>query len=186
MNLTHLQRVLEPDRAAGEPAFVLAQDGNLLRLADEPWVAVDVVRFEAEIRQADDAERVGAHNRSLEHLEAALWLVRGEPLADVRDEPWAEPLRMRLIAMASRANVRAGRLRHARGDHETAIRHATHALSLEPWAEPAYQVLAAAHLALGDRAAARRALATCRRSLGEIGVEPDDDTLMLDRRVAGG
>jgi DNA-binding SARP family transcriptional activator len=46
-------------------------------------------------------------------------------------------------------------------------------LEQDPYCEPAYRIVAAAHLAVGDRAAAERVHADCRnRLLQELGSEP--------------
>jgi hypothetical protein len=41
----------------------------------------------------------------------------------------------------------------------------------------------AAHLARGDRAAARRALDRCVAALDDLGVEPVEATVMLERAI---
>jgi DNA-binding SARP family transcriptional activator len=183
VTLTYAQRVLEPDRDPGDATFLVAQDGLELRLADEPWLAVDLDSFEHEADAAEEAERAGEHGRALARYEQACALVRGEPFADAPDADWIRPLRMRITARMVHACARAAALRFSIGDHDLAIRHASRAIELEPWAEPAYRTLAAAHLGRGDRAAARRALDECAVRLADLGVDPEPETAMLARRL---
>ena len=121
----------------------------------------------------------------LERLELALSWWRGEYLADAIHEEWAQLGVDRMRARFVKASVRAAELLGAAGRIDDAIEHATAALQYEPWSEPAFRAAAAAHLAGGSREAARRVLARCADRLDELGVRPDDDTLVLMRTVGG-
>jgi LuxR family maltose regulon positive regulatory protein len=77
------------------------------------------------------------------------------------------------------AALRAGELLVAAGERADAAAAARHAITAEPGAEPAYRLLATAHIADGDRAAARRALDDCRLALAELGLEPEAATTTL-------
>lgn len=184
VNLTHLQRALEPDRLAGDAPFVLRQDGPLLSLAGEPWVSVDIHRFAAQLQAADRAEADGLGSAMLEGLESAVSLIRGLPFQDVSSLSGIEIRASRLRAEATRAAVRASELRHSLGDDGIAVAHARLALSLEPRSEAAARALAAAQLGLGDELGARRTLEACIAALAAAGFDPDAATAMLARRVA--
>jgi LuxR family transcriptional regulator, maltose regulon positive regulatory protein len=181
--LGYLQRVLEPDRAAGDAPFHVRADGDALLLADEA-VTVDAWEFERLLDEAADAEAAGAPSVALSAYEAALALWGGEYLVDVYDD-WAGPERDRLRARFLAGSVRAGELQLAAGDVDRALRLATRAIEAEPWSEPAHRLAIAAHLARGDRASARRALERCHRAVHELGVEPAELTVMLERTVLG-
>ena len=79
--------------------------------------------------------------------------------------------------------MRAGELQLAAGDVDRALLLATRAVQTESWSEAAHRLVIAAHLARGDRASARRALDRCHRALDELGVTPDELTVMLERSV---
>jgi DNA-binding SARP family transcriptional activator len=179
--LGYLQRVLEPDRAAGDAPFHVRGDGDALLLADEA-VTVDVWEFERLLDEAADAEAAGAPSRALAAYEAAAALWGGEYLVDVYDD-WAGPERDRLRARFLAGSVRAGELQLAAGNVDRALQLATRAIEAEPWSEPGHRLVIASHLARGDRASARRALERCHRALDEMGVEPADLTVMLERSV---
>jgi DNA-binding SARP family transcriptional activator len=181
--LGYLQRVLEPERAAGDAPFHVRADGEALLLADEA-VTVDAWEFERLLDQAADAEAAGAPTVALSAYEAAAALWGCEYLVEVYDD-WAGPERDRLRARFLAGSVRAGELQLAAGDIDRALLLATRAIQAEPWSENAHRLAIAAHLARGDRASARRALDRCHGALGELGVEADELTVMLERSVLG-
>lgn len=186
LTLHYLNGVLEPDRAKGEPPYVVRQDGGTLRLAGTEGVEVDLAAFEAELDAAAGAEADGNHRVALGHLRRAVDRWRGDPLADAAYAEWAVPERERLRARFVAAGVRAAELLVADGQPDEAIRTATRVLSTEPWCEPAYRVQAVAHLASGNRAAALRSLERCHAVLDDLGAEPEQATTMVDRRVRRG
>ncbi|HEV7763271.1 MAG TPA: BTAD domain-containing putative transcriptional regulator, partial [Acidimicrobiales bacterium] len=179
--LGYLQRVLEPERAAGDAPFHVRGDGDALLLADEA-VTVDVWEFEQLLDEAADAEAAGAPSVALAAYEQAAALWGGEYLVDVYDD-WAGPERDRLRARFLAGSVRAGELQLAAGDIDRALLLATRAIEAEPWSEPAHRLAIAAHLARGDRASARRALERCHLALDDLGVGPAELTVMLERSV---
>ena len=96
-------------------------------------------------------------------------------------QPWAlaplEERRRRFAALATRA----GELLLARGNAEGAQALAERALAVDPWLEAAHRLVVAANHALGDDLSARRALARYREAVSEIGLDPDESTLMIER-----
>jgi DNA-binding SARP family transcriptional activator len=181
--LGYLQRVLEPGRDPGEAPFFVRGDGDVLVLAHE-HLTVDAWELERLLDEAASAEAAGAPSRALAAYEAATALWGGDYLAGVYDD-WAGPERDRLRARFLAASVRAGELLLATGAGERALALATRAIEAEPWSEPGHRLVIAAHLARGDRAAARRALTRCHAALDDLGVEPDEATVMLERAVLG-
>ncbi|HKY66728.1 MAG TPA: hypothetical protein VJM49_10180, partial [Acidimicrobiales bacterium] len=67
---------------------------------------------------------------------------------------------------------------------DEALRLAGRAVEVERWSESAHRLTVAAHLARGDRAAARRAMQTCLRQLDDLGVPPTEDTEIVLRAVS--
>lgn len=184
VTLSYLLTVLEPDRPDGAPSFFVRAEGPTLRLAGRRWLTVDAWTFDDLLDRAAEAERAGEPSVALDLYQQALRLYRGPYLADAGYEEWALPHRDRLAARFVAAAVRAGELTLAAGDAEAALRLAARALESEPWSEGAHRLTVAAHLARGDRAAARRAGETCRRQLDDLGVPPTEDTEIVLRAIA--
>ena len=181
--LGYLQRVLEPERAAGDAPFHVRADGDALLVADES-ITVDAWEFERRLDEAADAEAAGAPSVALAAYESAVALWGGDYLVDVYDD-WAGPERDRLRSRFLTGSVRAGELQLAAGDVDRALLLATRAIEAESWSEAAHRLAIAAHLARGDRGSARRALDRCHRALDDLGVGPDELTVMLERAVLG-
>jgi DNA-binding SARP family transcriptional activator len=176
--LTCLQRVLEPDRGPGQPAFFVRADGDRLRLVPSDHLVVDAWRFE---RDLDEAEGARSPGPALEAYTRALPLWRGRYLSDLPYADWAAAPRERLDARFVAAAVRAGELFLARDGGARALELAALALDVDPYRETAFRLQAAAHLAMGDRAAMRLALARCREALSQLGAAPEPETEMLER-----
>lgn len=180
--LSHLQRLLEPDRERGEAPFLLRAGGDRLELAPSPHVAIDRDDFDWWIDRGDRARLGGASRTALDAYEAALALWRGQPIQDLDDDlPWVLVERDRLIARFVAASVHAAGLHLGRGETERAIVRSADALLVEPRAEAAHRVLVLAHRSRGDLASARRALASCMESLAASDLSPSPETVMVER-----
>jgi LuxR family transcriptional regulator, maltose regulon positive regulatory protein len=186
LTLHYVQTVLEPRRAGREAPYFVAQDAGFLRLQGHDRLAVDAWELARLVDEAHAAEAAGAPSRALELLLEAIGLWRGEPLEDVAFAEWAMPSREALHARCVAAGVRAAELLLGAGRDDEALDVAERVLRAEPWCEPAYRVQLSAHLAAGNRAAALRALESCRAMLDDLGVEPDPETEMLARRATAG
>ncbi len=184
VTLSYLLAVLEPDRRDGTPPFFVRSEGAALRLVSHGWLAVDARQFDDLCDRADEADRLGEPSAALDLYRRALRLYRGPYLADAGYEEWALPHRDRLSARFVAAAVRAGELTLAAGNPDEVLRLASRAIETEPWSEEAHRLMVAAHLARGDRAAARRAMNTCLAQLDELGVSPTADTETVLRRIA--
>ena len=89
-----------------------------------------------------------------------------------------EALRSRLV----QALERTVDAKIAGSEPRTAVVHATRLVGLDPLSESAHRHLIRAHLAAGDRAAAKRQIESCARLLREeLGITPDPATLALVR-----
>jgi DNA-binding SARP family transcriptional activator len=106
-----------------------------------------------------------------------LW--RGEPFEDASDALWAETERTRLRNQFVAAAVRAGELLLVAPDVHAGRLAAERAIRADPTFEPAYRLLARAHLAGRDRAGARAALDRCEAVLRDLAVTPDEETTRL-------
>ncbi|WP_369252993.1 BTAD domain-containing putative transcriptional regulator [Geodermatophilus amargosae] len=116
--VSHLRRLLEPQRLPGAPATVIVNQAPGYRLVVGPD-DVDAARFEALARTGHDLLQQGEAPRAAETLQTALGLWRGPVLADLADAPFVQAERarledLRLTALEDRltADLRTGR--HAR------------------------------------------------------------------------
>ncbi len=184
VTLSYLLAVLEPDRPDGAPSFFVRAEGPSLRLVTDGWLGVDSRAFDGLVDRAVEAESHGEPSAALDLYRRAMRLYRGPYLTDAGYEEWALPHRDRLAARFVAAAVRAGELTLAGGDPDEALRLAGRAVEAEPWSEGAHRLSVAAHLARGDRAAARRAMQTCLRQLDDLGVPPTEDTEIVLRAVS--
>jgi len=185
VTLTYVLQALEPSRTAGEPAYLVRQDGPSVSLITGSHLRIDADRFDHHLAEAARAEAHGTPSVALDHNLAAVELYRGELFADVPEADWMildrEHYRTRFVSAATRA----GQLLLGRGDTHEAEAVARRALGADPWAEDAYAVLVAAAVANGDRSGAHRLLEHCITALADLGVEPSEATRQLRRRVQG-
>jgi DNA-binding SARP family transcriptional activator len=172
VTLNYLQRVLQPDRADGDPPFFVRAEGAWLVLSAGDHLAVDVWELDARLDEADAAERANAPRAALAAYRAVLPIWRGEPFADAPDGLWVLGERARLRSRYVHAALRAGELLLADGDPDGAREAARRAITADPVVEATYQLLARAHLAEGDPGGAGRAVEECRAALAELGLEP--------------
>ncbi|HEY8525057.1 MAG TPA: BTAD domain-containing putative transcriptional regulator [Acidimicrobiales bacterium] len=180
VTLSYLLQVLEPERGQRDASFFVRQHGDNVTLHPGEWLRVDLWDFDAHSAAAADAERAGAPATALEHGLRAVELWRDEPV-ELVSEPWAlaalEQRRLRFAALA----VRSGELLLARGDSERALALANRVLAIDPWREGAHRLVVATHVARRDQLAARRALRRYRDAVRELGIDPGEATLMVER-----
>jgi len=178
VTLNYLQRLLQPDRADGDPPFFLRPDGPWLSLTASDQLTVDAWELDAQLGEADAAEQANAPAVALTAYRAALPLWRGEPFADAPDGLWVLGERARLRSRYVTAAVRASELLLAAGD-AYALDAARYAIMADPLAEGGYQLLARVHRAEGNHSGVQRAVEECRAALGALGLEPTTATLAL-------
>jgi LuxR family maltose regulon positive regulatory protein len=179
VTLNYLQRVLQPDRHRDDAPFFVQTRGDWLELVDDNRLDVDVWRLDAYLDDADRAERAGDPATALAAYRAALPLWRGDAYVEVAASDWALLEQSRCRARYTAAALRFGELVLAKGDPAEAGRAAERAIAADATCEPAYRLLARAHLAADEPAGARRALEACRRALAELDVRPDGATKEL-------
>ena len=144
---------------------------------------LDADDFESAARRALAAtgpERLAA-------LEAATALWTGEPLPEERYSDWAASWRERLGSLYGDVLGALAETHGQAGDHAAAARAARALVDLDPLDEHAQRLLMRAYAAAGRRGAALRQFLECRRALvEELGIEPDAETLALQRRILAG
>jgi DNA-binding SARP family transcriptional activator len=186
VTLTHLRRLLEPDRTTAEAPFCVRSDLQRVWLHASPALVVDLWQLRSRLdrtraaRMANDLTAVGVH------LAGAHGVWRGRPLADLERIPDVATAVAEVETLRLTVVLELGELRLRTGRAEDAGQLATEALALDEFAEPAHRLAMAAALARGAAAdadrAARRALAACR----ELGVPPETATRVLLHRSLSG
>lgn len=176
--ISHLRKVLEPDRLPRSPATVLVSQapGYALRLAPE---AVDAWQFEAELRSAptDPVER----RRSLEQ---ALGRWHGSAFAEFSDESWARSEASRLEELRLAARERLAATLVELGDPTAAAVEADALTSAYPLREEAWRVSALARFHAGRQADALAALRAARDVLADqLGIDPGPALVQLEADV---
>lgn len=180
--LNMLNGTLEPGRQGGDAPYFVRSSGQRLALVADEHLSIDVIEFEELLDRAEQLERDGTPSLAIEPLRAAVARYAGDLLPDSYDD-WVLFARDRLRARFVGASVRCAELLVALGSESEAVDLLTPALAIEPWSEPAHRALVGAHLAAGDVAAARRAMATCAHVLEEVGGPSEALTEMLARRL---
>lgn len=186
VTLTHLRRLLEPDRAGGDASFHLRTDGDTLRLVRSEALTVDLWTLEHLDRSARDARARGDIDRAATFLGEAIGLWRGEPLPDLGDlgDPMGLAAIDRLRATHVAQLLELGELRLVADDAAGALNLGDRALALEPFDARGHRLVLAA--AIRGRHPMKIA-ATRRRVCGalrELGANPDPATVILLRRAA--
>jgi DNA-binding SARP family transcriptional activator len=168
-----LRQTLDPGRRARDSVVVTERSGYRL---DAQRVTVDLDEFDRLIRDAAEQDLPAA----LDTMNCALALVRGEVLEDEGYASWADQVRSTYLSKQVHVLVNAGRLSITVGEAAAALRLAQRAVELDPFAEPAYQVLMSASYAMGRQDDALRAYDRFQKLLAdELGADPMDETVAL-------
>ena len=186
VTLTHLRRLLEPDRSGGDASYHLRSDGDTIRLLPSAFLSVDLWTLDSLDKRAVQARADGDIDRTAALLADAVALWRGEPLPDLRlvcstdIEVEVDQVRSRhvghLLALAE--------LRLVADDAAESFALAERALALEPFDARGHRVALAA--ALRGRRPAQIAAAHRRvcSALRQLDVPPDPPTAILLRQAA--
>lgn len=179
VHVSHLRRVLEPDRRPRTPATVLVSEppGYALRL---PADGLDSRRVGALL----DAAAVAPPDRAEELLAEALRSWSGPALAEFADERWAAPEAARLGELRLVATERLAEARLARGRAADVVPDLELLLRDHPLRENAVRLLALALYRTGRQADALAVLAAARTRLAEeLGVDPGPELRAVEQDV---
>ncbi len=181
VTLTHLRRLLEPDRSGGDASYHLRTNGDTIRLLPSEFLSVDLWTLDILDKRAAQARADGDIDRAAALLTDAVALWRGDPLPDlhhVRSLDVAvevDQVRNRHVGHL----LALGELRLVADDAAASFGLAERALSLEPFDARGHRVALAA--ALRGRRPAQIAAAYRRvcSALRQLGVPPDPPTAIL-------
>lgn len=188
VNLSHLIRVLEPNRAPNEPSFFIESDGEAIRLRQSDALEIDSERFEALLERAERLEAAGRLSDALEALDAAIALYRGDFLFDETDGLDTDSIafeRRRLRSSLVTAALRAGGLYAGMSEFRRALDCANRVLEIDELQEPAHRLCALVYLRQGDKNAARATLEVAARTLRAAEIDPSSELERLLQRVGG-
>jgi DNA-binding SARP family transcriptional activator/predicted ATPase len=181
--VSNLRRVLEPDRPARTLPRVLVTQPPGYRLVVAPG-DLDAARFVALAEEGHRLLGVERPRRAAQVLREALGLWRGAALADVVDEPFAQPERqrleeLRLVALEDRLAAEL-----AVGGHAAAAAELQQLVGRYPFRERLHGLLMLALYRAGRQAEALQAFQEARRVLGEeLGIDPSRWLTQLERDI---
>jgi DNA-binding SARP family transcriptional activator len=181
VTLTHLHRLLEPDRSTGEATFHVRADASSIRLVASPRLRVDVWELRRLSAAASAAQEAGDVGAAIALLTEAAALSRGTPLVDLDRVAGfdAEVEALRLLVVTTLLDLAT--LHLTTGSAGPALACAERALILEPYLEAAHRLAIAATAQRGDGARTTAAVERTCRLLDELGVTPEPATEMLIR-----
>ena len=186
VTLTHLRRLLEPDRSGGDASYHLRSEGDTIRLLQSGFLSVDLWTLDTLDKRAVQARADGDIDRTAALLADAVALWRGDPLPDLhhlRSPDIAvevDQVRIRHVSQL----LALAELRLVADDAAASFALAERALSLEPFDARGHRVALAA--ALRGRRPAQITAAHRRvcSALRQLGVPPDPPTAILLRQAA--
>jgi DNA-binding SARP family transcriptional activator len=181
--VSHLRRVLEPQRGPREaPTVLLTRPPGYLLRADA--ADLDLLRFTELVESGDRAVGAGDPAAGIALLDEALGLWRGEPLAELGDLPSAASERLSLTELHVRARERRCDALLAVGRADAAVTDLQHLVAEHPLRERLWARLVTALYAADRQAEALDALRRCAELLrDELGIDPGPELRDLERAV---
>ena len=178
IHVSNLRRAL--DREAGDRLVTRAR-GYELRV--EPG-ELDLERFRRLAQSGADALAASDPASAAEALRTALELWRGEPLADLGDEPFVHAERARLAELRTEAVMRWAEAELALGRPEAVIAELEALIEAEPYQERVRAQLMLALYRAGRQADALELYKQTRsRFADELGIEPTRELRALERAI---
>jgi DNA-binding SARP family transcriptional activator len=186
VTLTHLRRLLEPDRSGGDASYHLRSDGDTIRLLPSQFLSVDLWTLDSLDKRAVQARADGDIDRTAALLADAVALWRGDPLPDLHHlrspDIAVEVDQVRTLHVGHLLAL--AELRLVADDAAASFALAERALAQEPFDARGHRVALAA--ALRGRRPAQ--VATARQwvcsALRQLDVPPDPPTAILLRQTA--
>jgi DNA-binding SARP family transcriptional activator len=180
--LWRIRRVL----ACGLDAVTLRVEEDAVGIQLHAEARLDTAAFEEMLRPAAHRRPEELTPAEVRGLEGAAALYRGALLEEVYDD-WCAYERERLRGLALDALFRAMEYHLHRRNWSAALEHGQRLLDADPLNEPAHAALMRCHFGSGNRAAALRQYARCRRLLREeLDVEPLPGTVAAYELIRAG
>ncbi len=178
--ISNVRKVLPP-AGDGEPALVTEPGGYRLRVDDD---ALDVARFDRSVDEARTARAGGQIAAAADLLDRAIELVRGEPLADLAYDEFAQREIGRLSEAVLSAQAMRAEVAIELGDAEAWLGRISDLVA----ANPLHERLRASHMLalyqVGRQADALRSYQDHRDSMvDELGLEPGAELRELEGRI---
>jgi DNA-binding SARP family transcriptional activator/predicted ATPase len=177
------ERARSGDKDADPPFLHVTRQTIQLNRSSDAWV--DAAEFDALV-----ARGMAPGGLGVRQLEEAVGLYRGAFLEDVlvgdsaAFEEWALLKREQYSRQALGVLDRLAEWHSQLGDHERALAYARRRVELEPWDEKGQRQVMRLLAYGGQRRAALAQYEACRRMLEEeLGVEPEEGTLLLCERI---
>jgi DNA-binding SARP family transcriptional activator len=181
--VSHLRRLLEPDRRRrGPPQVLVSRPSGYVLVADPR--CCDAACFEAALSSGQGALAGGRPAAALTELDQGLGLWRGPALAEFAYEAFAGAEAARLEAL--RMNALEARIdaRLALGSHQMVVAEAQRCLSEHPLRERLWASLILALYRCGRQGDALDAYQRCRSVLAdELGVDPGPELRRLEADI---
>lgn len=181
--VSQLRKILEPDRPAGAPPSVIVTVDAGYMIRTEPG-QLDADRFEKLVARGRDALGAERPREAADAFREALALWRGPPLANVRDEAFAQDAIRRLEELQVAALEDQIDAQLALGEHSDAIPKLKTLVTKHPYRERLRGQLMVALYRTGRQAEALEVFAAARRTLvDDLGIEPSAELRELHQRV---
>jgi predicted ATPase/DNA-binding SARP family transcriptional activator len=177
--VSRLRSILERDPT--RPELLLTESGGY-RLAVE-MEAVDVLRFEHLVAQAQAARGQEDSGRLVEITEEAFRLWSDDPLTEFSGHEFADEARRRLELMRAELTETWAEARLARGEDGGTVARLQELLDQDPYRERGWELLALAHYRGGRQTEALRTLQRARAELEGIGLEPGPSLGRLEEAI---
>lgn len=181
VHISRLRRALENGRGTGDRSLMTQPAGYLLRTRPGE---LDLDRFEDAVSAAASALAAGDPSRAARQLNDALALWRGEPLADLAYEPFADSAVARLQALRLAATEQRIDARLALGRHAEVVPELQALVREHPYREQLRAKLMLALYRAGRQADALAAYRDARHVLiDELGIEPGAELRELEQSI---
>ncbi|GAA3104543.1 BTAD domain-containing putative transcriptional regulator [Streptosporangium carneum] len=183
--ISHLRRVLEPERRPRTPPRILLtrEPGYLLAVAPGQ---VDLTRFTAWAEDGGRALARGEHGEARRVLDRALALWRGNPLEEFTGLEFAQPVTARLAEVRVAAVEDRFEALLALGEGAACVPDLESLVEEHPYRERSWGLLVLALYRVGRQADALGALRRARERLAEdLGIEPGPQLRRLEEAVFG-
>lgn len=177
VNLSHLLKLLEPDRGPRTLPYYVRTSGDWIELAGDVWLDVD--EFTESVARARELDDSGAPAAAMAAYEASLELFSGNYLEEYDTDDVGAADRLRVRSLAVGACARIGELRLAKGEPLVAATSAEQALRLDPLNERAGRLRIRTFVALDDRSAAAQSAQEFSTNLAEARLPIESETQRL-------